>query len=401
MVEIPVADLSTRFDLSPTLIERMRAELTVLADEAVQAIIVEVPAYAELSAPSTGLLRKAVSLALGAFLTLAAEQSDASLPIVPSTSGAYDLGQGEARSGRSLDALLAAYRIGARVSWRRLSRTAAQEGMPAGAVGAFAELVFAYIDALSAASVAGHSDEIAKTGRARERYLEQLVRLLLDGADESDLDLAAERAAWTPPTTLTAALLPPGSAPHLRHLPGPSTLTVSGDVAGLGEQTSVLLVPDLRTSDRARARKALTGMGACLGPARPWRQVRSSMQRAVRGAALRRSPQEFIDTDERLADLVLTADPEAHADLRRRALAPLDDVRESTRTVLIATLRSWLLHQGRRADVADDLHVHPQTVRYRMGLIRDRFGDALDDPAVVLALVLALGIGETPDVRER
>ena len=181
MAEIPVADLSTRFHLSPTLIERMRAELTVLADEAVQAIIVEVPAYAELSAPSTGLLRKAVSLALGAFLTLAAEQSDASLPIVPSTSGAYDLGRGEARSGRSLDALLAAYRIGARVSWRRLSRTAAQEGMPAGAVGAFAELVFAYIDALSAASVAGHSDEIAKTGRARERYLEQLVRLLLDG----------------------------------------------------------------------------------------------------------------------------------------------------------------------------------------------------------------------------
>ena len=31
MVEIPVADLSTRFDLSPTLIERMRAELTLLA----------------------------------------------------------------------------------------------------------------------------------------------------------------------------------------------------------------------------------------------------------------------------------------------------------------------------------------------------------------------------------
>src|SRR4051794_41879649 len=36
------------------------------------------------------------------------------------------LGRGEMRAGRSLDALLAAYRLGARVAWRRLA--AAGEG---------------------------------------------------------------------------------------------------------------------------------------------------------------------------------------------------------------------------------------------------------------------------------
>jgi len=35
---------------------------------------------------------------------------------------AYALGRGEARSGRTMDALLSAYRVGARVSWRELAK---------------------------------------------------------------------------------------------------------------------------------------------------------------------------------------------------------------------------------------------------------------------------------------
>jgi DNA-binding PucR family transcriptional regulator len=35
--------------------------------------------------------------------------------------------------------------------------------------------------------------------------------------------------------------------------------------------------------------------------------------------------------------------------------------------------------------------VHPQTVRYRMGQLRELFGDRLDDPQRVLELTLALG----------
>ena len=78
------------------------------------------------------------------------------------------LGRGEARSGRSMDALLAAYRVGARVAWREMSAAAVRgrASTPA-TLAQFAELVFAYIDELSAASVAGHTDELATTGRVR------------------------------------------------------------------------------------------------------------------------------------------------------------------------------------------------------------------------------------------
>ena len=66
------------------------------------------------------------------------------------------------------------------------------------------------------------------------------------------------------------------------------------------------------------------------------------------------------------------------------------DLRPATSQRLAATLRSWLLHQGRRDAVAADLHVHAQTVRYRMSQVRELYGNRLDDPRTVLELVLAL-----------
>ncbi len=91
---------------------------------------------------------------------------------------------------------------------------------------------------------------------------------------------------------------------------------------------------------------------------------------------------------------MLTADEEALADLRVRVLAPLAELRPTTAEKLTDTLRSWLLHHGRREDIADELFVHPQTVRYRMGQLRELYGDRLDDPATVLELTIALGAAQ-------
>jgi DNA-binding PucR family transcriptional regulator len=48
--------------------------------------------------------------------------------------------------------------------------------------------------------------------------------------------------------------------------------------------------------------------------------------------------------------------------------------------------------------VAEDLHVHAQTVRYRMGRLRELYGERLDDPRAVLELVLALQPGDSGGV---
>ena len=106
------------------------------------------------------------------------------------------------------------------------------------------------------------------------------------------------------------------------------------------------------------------------------------------------------DSEEHLVELVLSADPSAYADLQARVLAPLDKLRDSSAEKLTETLRSWLLHHGRRDAVAAELFVHPQTVRYRMGQLREVFGDRLEDPRGILELTIALGLVDKPDSPE-
>jgi DNA-binding PucR family transcriptional regulator len=105
----------------------------------------------------------------------------------------------------------------------------------------------------------------------------------------------------------------------------------------------------------------------------------------------------IVDCDRRLSELILGADPEAIGELRRQVLAPLAGVRPAVRRNLVLTLRWWLLSQGRRDAVAAELHVSPQTVRYRLAQLRERYGDRLEDPQTVFDLTVALGIDPSVD----
>ena len=144
--------------------------------------------------------------------------------------------------------------------------------------------------------------------------------------------------------------------------------------------------PTRTPARRTALLRTLRDRGSIAGPAVPWLDVRQSFDRALRARDLGIE----LDTEAELPRLVLHADESALADLRARVLAPLEGLRPGTAEKLADTLRAWLLHQGRREDIAAALFVHPQTVRYRMGQLRDLYGDKLDDPDTVLALTLAL-----------
>ena len=384
--------------LDPAAAAAMRGRLPAVAEQTVRAVLAEVPAYADALSDEMGAnIERAVGTALAGFVQLAGHRgvADAGTPLQPVRAAAYELGRGEAREGRTLDGLLAAYRVGARVAWRELARIGVEQGLAAPAVARFAELVFAYIDELSAASVAGYADEHATSGRVRQGLLERLAQQLLAGAAPEALATAAERADWTPPTTLTAVLLPSAEVAGALATLDQRTLVLSEDLAptpGAGGATARSCSCRMRTA-RARAAllRVLDRRHAIVGPPRPWTGVQASYRRAVRAGELSAADgQGSVDTEARLTALILHADEEALADLRERALAPLAELRPAVRERLEATLRSWLLHQGRREAVAADLMVHPQTVRYRMTQLRDLFGDRLHDPEAVLELVIAL-----------
>ncbi len=395
-----------RPSLSGPVLAALQGRLHDVAEQTIDAVAQEVPGYrGALDDAAQAILAQAVELALSGFLSLAAADQDPSAPLAPALQGAFALGQGEARLGRPMDALLAAYRVGARVSWRGLAGAAVEAGLPADEVVLFAELVFAYIDALSAASVAGHAEELAISGRVRQRNLERLGHGLLAGAPVDALQAAAQRADWTPPSGLIAVVLPEARVADVLARIDSRTLQPVDDIPGLVSGESVILVPDPDARFHAGLARGLGGDGAVVGPVRPWLEVGGSYQRALRawrlglaGTATIGSSSgsgaagsgRVVETEEVLPELLVAADPAALADLRARVLAPLADLRPAVAARLTETLRAWLLHRGRRDEVAAALFVHPQTVRYRMGQVRELFGDTLDDPRVTLELTLAL-----------
>lgn len=399
------AQRAASLQLDDRVVATLRAGLADLAERTVAAITVEVPGYSGALTGAMGEnIENAVQMALATFLNLVERSADAdpSTPLAPALDGAYALGRGEARSGRAMDALLAAYRVGARVAWRDMSRTTVTGGVPAETVADFAELMFAYIDALSASSVAGHADELATEGRVRRRYLERLTQQLLAGEAEHILRQSAERADWPVPETLTAVLVPRRHLHAVLPQLGERTLESGDDVQDRRreEDVAVLLVPDVHAGGRAHLARVLHGRQAVVGPARSWARVAASHDRASRALELlgdRRTDQDApLDTEHHLAELVLSADAEGLADLRAQVLEPLTTLRPATAEKLQETLRSWLLHHGRRDDVAADLFVHAQTVRYRMGQLREIYGDRLDDPKTVVDLTLALAATQPP-----
>jgi hypothetical protein len=378
-------------------VDVLRGRLGDVADQVVAAIAVEVSEYADQLTGAFGDgVERAVQLALGGFLRLAEqsghpEASDASTPIAPVLDAAYALGRGEAKAGRTMAGLLAAYRVGARVSWREWSTTSVELGMAPGTLAQFAELVFSYIDELSAASVTGHSDQLAVTGRVREQYRERLALALVHGEPPERVASLAERAEWDPPEALTAVIVRASESRALQSRLGPSTLVLAGDLVGLpgDPELIALLAPG---TDRRAVLVALRSSAAVVGPTRPWLAVGASVERGRRLVQRHGLTRQVIDTEEHLLELVLCADEGALRDLRERALLPLSGLRPETAARLAETLRSWLLHQGRREAVAADLVVHPQTVRYRMTQLRELFGEALTQPDDVLALTVALAL---------
>jgi hypothetical protein len=366
----------------------LREHLAGVVEEIVRAVPVEVPDYARPIEGAFGQgLRLGVEVAMRRFLDLpgttepALRGEDRKVYVA--------LGRGELRQGRELQTLLAAYRVGARVAFRRFATLVREGGFDADVLVPLAESVFAYIDELSATSVEGYAQEQSLRAGEDDRRRGELLALLVAGtADGPALAAAAGQASWSVPETIVTVLVLPGRAEGLAIRLGRTALVgLDGDLV-----LAVLPAP-VGVVGRDRLANRLAGRAAVVGPARPLAGLRVSLSLARRAAVLVNSGVLVGDpvlADEHLASLVLHRDPELLSVLASARLAPLQQLKPATRERLAETLLAWLQHRGERQHVAAALHVHPQTVGYRLGQLRELFGDALESPDARFELEMAL-----------
>jgi hypothetical protein len=371
--------------------EQLRPELDAMGEAIIEAVRADVPDFAR---PMTGRfgthITEGVSVALRQFLDLLGRDEP-----IKDVRIYQALGRLEHSEGRTIASLQAAYHVASRTLWRRLASSELAQRLPPEVIFRLAEALFTYVEAVSAASTEGWAaEEDYRSGslQARRRILVELLARR-PGADQAEIDHAAAAAGWIVPPRVVA-LVAEDAVGVASRLPG----AIGADLAPTG--VVILAEPDTAGLDRISI--GLRGRPAVIGPDVEPTEACQSVARAraiwtlLRAGALV-TAEPIVRADDHLLALLLAADPALAAELQERALRPLRDIPAGGAARAVETLRAWFDAHGDVTAAASALHVHPQTVRYRLAGLREVFGDALDDPDRRLEVALALRMPPPPE----
>ncbi|TMR41469.1 helix-turn-helix domain-containing protein [Actinomadura geliboluensis] len=363
----------------------MRPELPSLAQEIIDEVRRSIPEYGRpLKGPYVEALRIGVERALTDFVDRVAN------PLAPRERHHETyrrLGRFEAQEGRTLDTLQAALRIGAQVAWRRIMKVGPRRRVSPEVMAQLADALFAYIDELAALALEGYLD--ARPDGEAEAHRRRLLELLLrPAASPRVLAEAAEKAGWTIPDEVTVVVAPPG-ARYVR-------AALDEDVlADLTATQPFLVVPGKATRERRRSLlRVLPDGQLVIGLTVPPSGVVDSLRwarcalRLVEDGVLGDTP--VTDCEEHLITLWLLSDQALIDQLAARHLGDMDDLTCRQRERLLETLRAWLTTRGSANDIAAELGIHPQTVRYRMRQVESTLGDRLADSDARFAIEAVL-----------
>ena len=376
-------------------IAAVRNELGPLADGIIEAVRAASPIYGEVFGSPEGMaLRLGVEQAIRAFLD-AVERGER--PASDTDELWRMLGEAEYQAGRSLDDLRAAFRSGIRAAWRGAAEVATRAGVSAPATISLAEAIFVYGDELATDVVEGYLRIQSDDAGERERRRRRLAAALLDpaGHDPETVVRIADLAQWSLPHELAVvALAGEDPAAVARRLDLDVLSGSDGDGPWL-----VLPDPDgpgpprrCRPRARGRARRR-----------RPHGRHRRRAPLAALGAAGARRSSRAAAVPSAPSTTWPSSSSSRTASwpglLVRSRLAALDDLPAGERDRLTETLAAWLANQRHTPAIAQQLHVHPQTVRYRIAKLRQLLGDVMDtgDGRFELELALRVTAGQGRD----
>src|SRR5437588_6870133 len=369
--------------------------------------------------PQRDAIVKACSAGLDLFLATAREARPATPEELRRVA---QLGILQARSSQSVEPILAAYRLAARVAWDEILR--AWRGHPEAtpeAIMLMANYSFAALEQVAA--------ELTKTYHpAREQHLQRgtraharLFHSLISDNFDSELELQRQALAINTPLIATGyvavvcklvmgnrdgerggqALAEVADSLQLRRgtlvlATDPSTLVVLWPAETVADAESARqFVTQLQSQVEQRAGQLGARVRAGIGGYHPGlhgisRSYLEAQQAFETGRKLR--PDSVVHGhDEVIPQLVLTQNPRLAERFVAHSLGRLQDPKLRNREQLMETLEAYLA-KGSVKDAATALGLHRHTVLYRLDKLKELLGGDLDVPATRLRLQLALDL---------
>ncbi|GAA3821681.1 PucR family transcriptional regulator [Sphaerisporangium flaviroseum] len=367
----------------------IRAHMADLTEEMIREIQASVPEYSRPGDEEyVRAVRRAVEEALRHFLVRVAGNGASKGRLLEVYRA---IGKGEANEGRPLDSLQAALRICARVAWRRLAVESETLNLSRQRMCEVGEAILVYLDEIAAAAAEGYAEAQIKVAGERESRRRRLLDLLVSDppADSRAVEDMARAVRWTVPRTIAGVALAARS-PGVAARPAlPPDL-----LSDLDRSDPCLILPDPEGPGRARALDvALRDWVVVLGPPVPVHEAVHSLRLAREALTLARrgvlACDQVIRCADHLSTMIIFRDEALIRIMRRVRLAPLRALRPAQRDRIAETLLAWL-QSGNANEVAARLHIHPQTVRYRLRQATELFSDQLKAPDDRFELEIAL-----------
>ncbi|MFD3513886.1 PucR family transcriptional regulator [Streptomyces sp. NPDC058657] len=372
--------------------ERLSAGLAAYTDLVLGEVTVRVPAYGLLPGEELGGdIRRVIEQTLRSFIDVLRTKE------LPSRDELVFLRESAARraeEGIPIDVVLTAYHVGMQVVWESLTPHVRPEEVTD--VLAANALVLRYLELVAPAVGAGYLDARQTVFDDEHSARCALLSALLEG---EPADAAATRAGLSLPPGFLVLALAVGTHPDERadgvdgavagrrklrrlrmelerHFRGPvlSSLTADGGIALLPTEASTT-APTVgewsrlgrMVADLGRAAGAEVTVGAVAAEPAAVARAAVTAREVLEVAQLHGRPPGLHRLEDVLLEFQLSRPSEALGPLAN-LLAPIGDDPE-----LLRTLETYLRSAGRRPTAAA-LHVHPNTVDYRLRKIADLTG---------------------------
>lgn len=381
-------------DVAPE-VRALSGELLPQADELgrlmAERILAETPYYAE--GHQVGLEELVISCTQNLTYVLGTLAGDRRVSVdTPRRTGTT-----RAEQGVPYAAVLQAFRVGGRFVWELMVERSAPQDRDVLLLAA--SDIWSVSDDLAAQVTDAYRAALAERVRRDAQVRAALVSGLLDGdagvSDEtwsSADDLAFRRDGEF--VVVSAWCEPPGAEalPEVERALERRNVTSAWRLDQHHQDGLVSLRPGFGI-DRLLALLAEVGRErAGVSPvfARVEDAVEATRQARVACAAATPGSRDLVRYDEQPVAVLIARNLDQAEATARAVLGPVLALPDEDRDVLLATARAWLACAGSTSAAADRLHLHRNSVRYRLGRLEELTGRALADPVGAAELHVAL-----------